>query len=169
MLKIFKDNQKVDRVSVPLLKFFDLVITSGFLEPIFEKPESTFPMDLLGLCKNEINKCGDPNKLMASADIFCQLLQCEDELCRRKCLVQLAIFLCHRFPRVRKHAADKLYESILTFADKSILPEETNDEAVALLGETNWMNSSVEELKPVRNKFCEFVNIPVPQIVKKPV
>ena len=75
MLKLFKDNQKVDRVSVPLLKFFDLVITSGFLEPIFEDAGSTFPMDLLGLCKIEISKSGDPNKLMASADIFCQLLQ----------------------------------------------------------------------------------------------
>ena len=75
MLKIFKDYQKVDRVSLPLLKFFDMVITSGFLEPLFENPESPFPMDLLTLCKNEISKCGDPNKLLASADIFCQLLQ----------------------------------------------------------------------------------------------
>ena len=75
MLKIFKDYQKIDRVSLPLLKFFDMVITSGFLEPLFENPESPFPMDLLTLCKNEINKCGDPNKLLASADIFCQLLQ----------------------------------------------------------------------------------------------
>ena len=75
ILKIFRDYQKVDRVSVPLLKFLDSVITSGFLEPVFESSDNTFPMELLNLCKNEINKCGDPNKLMASADIFCQLLQ----------------------------------------------------------------------------------------------
>ncbi len=63
--------------------------------------------------------------------------------------------------RAKRHAdQDKLYNQYL---------EETNDEAVALLGETNWMNSSVEELKPVRNKFCLLVNIPVPQLVKKPV
>jgi len=167
ILKIFSEYQKVDRVSVPLLKFLDLVITSGFLEPMFERVDSKFPSALLALVKNEIVKCGDPNKLMASADIFCQLLQSDDELCRRKCLVQLAIFLCHRFPRVRRHAADKLYESILTFGDKNILPEETSDEAVALLGETNWMNGSVDQLKPIRNKFCELVNIPVPQTIKK--
>ena len=40
---------------------------------------------------------------------------------------------------------------------------------MALLGETNWMGGTVEELKLVRNKFCQLVNIPVPQIVKKPV
>ena len=50
-----------------------------------------------------------------------------------------------------------------------IFLEETNEEAVALLGETNWMGGTVEELKLVRNKFCQLVNIPVPQIVKKPV
>ena len=62
-------------MSVPLLKFLDLVITSGLLEPMFDRVESKFPSALLTLVKNEIVKCGDPNKLMASADIFCQLLQ----------------------------------------------------------------------------------------------
>ena len=66
-------------------------------------------------------------------------------------------------PRLAKRHADQ--DKIP--CDKYL--EETNDEAVALLGETNWMNSSVEELKPVRNKFCLLVNIPVPQLVKKPV
>ena len=46
----------------------------------------------------------------------------EDPQCVRKSLVQLAIFLCHRFPRVRKYTADKFYEALLTFSDREIVP-----------------------------------------------
>ena len=81
-----------------------------------------FSFQLFSLCKTEISKCGDPNKIMSSADVFCQLLQASDMTTVKKCLVQLAIFLCHKFPRVRKSTAEKMYEAILTFSDRTIVP-----------------------------------------------
>ena len=49
-------------------------------------------------------------------------IQASNPECIRRSLVQLSIFLCHRFPRVRKYTADKFYEALLTFADKQIVP-----------------------------------------------
>ena len=56
----------------------------------------------------------------------------------RKCLVQLSIFLCHRFPRMRKVTAAKLFEALLTYSDKDIVPAENLDEVNAVLSDTNW-------------------------------
>ena len=122
ILTVFKTNQKVDRVTVPLFKFLEQLLTSSCIESILDDPDNTFSFQLFNLCKTEISKCGDPNKIMTSADVFCQLLQAGDGNTVKKCLVQLSIFLCHKFPRVRKSTAEKLYEAILTFADKEIVP-----------------------------------------------
>ena len=122
ILTVFKNNQKVDRVTVPLFKFLEQLLTSSCLENILEDPDNQFSFSLFSLCKTEISKCGDPNKIMSSADVFCQLLQAADVNTVKKCLVQLAIFLCHKFPRVRKSTAEKMYEAILTFSDRTIVP-----------------------------------------------
>ena len=122
LLAVFKSNQKVDRVTVPLFKFLEQLLTSSCLENILEDPDNSFSFSLFSLSKTEISKCGDPNKIMSSADVFCQLLQAADVNTVKKCLVQLAIFLCHKFPRVRKSTAEKMYEAILTFSDRTIVP-----------------------------------------------
>jgi hypothetical protein len=49
-------------------------------------------------------------------------LYAEDLATSRKCLVQLGILLCHKFPRVRKYTADKFYEALLTYSDRDIIP-----------------------------------------------
>ena len=122
LLSVFKSNQKVDRVTVPLFKFLEQLLTSSCLENILEDSDHQFSFNLFNLCKTEISKCGDPNKIMSSADVFCQLLQASDVNTVKKSLVQLAIFLCHKFPRVRKSTAEKMYEAILTFSDRTIVP-----------------------------------------------
>ena len=44
-------SQKRERVTVPLLKFLDQLLTSGFLDPLLEDDSSTFPSELLSLVK----------------------------------------------------------------------------------------------------------------------
>ena len=81
--------------------------------------------------KQEVSKLGEPNKLMLSCDVLCALLPSADRNCVRKCLVQLSIFLCHRFPRMRKVTAGKLFEALLTYSDRDIVPEENLEAARA--------------------------------------
>eukprot|EP00088_Acartia_fossae_P032718 TRINITY_DN33473_c0_g2_i1.p1 TRINITY_DN33473_c0_g2~~TRINITY_DN33473_c0_g2_i1.p1 ORF type:complete len:502 (-),score=89.06 TRINITY_DN33473_c0_g2_i1:224-1729(-) len=167
LLSLFNAFQKNDRVTVPMLKFLDQVFTSSSLLSVLQDTNSTFPLDLLNICKQEITKCGDPNKLMASAEVFCQLLQAEDPQCLRKCLIQIAIFLCHRFPRLRKYTADKFYEALLTFSDKTIIPDEHLDEVMNLVSETNWIEMGIDELRTIRNKICDMAGVPAPTIAAK--
>ena len=75
ILNLFKTFQKNDRVTIPMLKFLDMVFTSTSLSAVLQDARAEFPLDLLNIIKAEITKCGDPNKLMASSEIFCQLLQ----------------------------------------------------------------------------------------------
>jgi len=78
LLDIFTKNQKNDRVTYPLFKFLDQLLTASCMESVLKDPESPYPLALFTLCKTEIVRCGDPNKLMASSDVFCQLLQSGD-------------------------------------------------------------------------------------------
>ena len=115
---MFRRHQKVDRVTIPLFKFLDQLLTSSSLEPLLEEKSSQFSLQLFSLCKSEITKSGDPNKIMTSGDVFCQLLQVADTNTVKKCLVQLSIFLCH------KSTAEKMYEALLTFSENEIISGE---------------------------------------------
>ena len=70
--------------------------SSGCLESVLEDGESQVSFRLFELCKAEIARSGDPHKLISSCDVFCDLLQSGDRAAVNKCLVQLAIFLCHK-------------------------------------------------------------------------
>jgi len=166
LLAVFKRHQKVDRVTIPLFKFLDQLLTSSSLEPLLEDKSSQFSFQLFSLCKAEITKSGDPNKIMTSGDVFCQLLQVADTNTVKKCLVQLSIFLCHKFPRVRKSTAEKMYEALLTFSENEIISDENMEEVMELLSDTQW-DDSVDTLRPIRNKICELAGVPAPTILKK--
>jgi hypothetical protein len=168
ILVVFGENQKNDRVTTPLFKFLDQLLTSGHLDEILEDESSSFSIELLTLVKSEVNKLGEPNKLMLSCDVFCALLATADKACSKKCLVQLSIFLCHRFPRMRKVTAAKLFEAILTYSDKEIVPEENLDEVNVILSDTNW-DAGIEELRPVRNKLCSLMGVKAPAVLSKVV
>lgn len=170
LVRILESHHRVDRVVVPMFKFLDRVLTSGHLDPVLEDPKSEFALKLFNLVKKEVLGCGEPNKLMYSADVFCALLQSTDPVARQKCLVQLSIFLCHKFPIIRKSTSSKLFEALLTHSCASLDEDDEKLEKVnSILSDTAWDVSSVETLRPIRNSLCELLGIPPPAVVKKPV
>lgn len=56
------------RVTVPVFKMLDQLLSNGCLDPLAEGG-STFFLELVKLCKQEIFKCGDPQKLMVASDV----------------------------------------------------------------------------------------------------
>jgi hypothetical protein len=78
LLDIFRRFQKNDRITYPLFKFLDQLLTASCMETVLKDASSAYPLALFTLCKAEVVRCGDPNKLMASSDVFCQLLQSGD-------------------------------------------------------------------------------------------
>ncbi|XP_046352911.2 tubulin-specific chaperone D-like [Haliotis rufescens] len=164
VVQIFKDFQKVDRVSVPLLKMIDQMLSKGCFSSFTKTEGHPFPSDMTELVKKELARSGDPNKLMAGADVYCGLLEFPGNT-RKNVLLNLVMLLCHRYPRVRKSTANKMYEALVTYDD--IVPEESLDEALAILSDTNWDNP-VEEIRPIRNTLCDHLNIAKPIIKKTP-
>jgi len=68
---------------------------------------------------------------------YCNLLQFIDGDIYKQSLTQLMLLLGHAaYPIIRKNAATKLYEAILTYP--GVIPDESVDEVTSLLIETLW-------------------------------
>ncbi|XP_077980737.1 tubulin-specific chaperone D-like [Glandiceps talaboti] len=158
LLAIFEEYQKVDRVSIPMLKMLDFLLNNDCFEIFTHEDKHPFSMKLLELMKKEIDRCGDPQKLLASIDVFCAMLQFTGFI-RKKALFQLIVFLCHKYPKIRKTTANKFYESILTYDD--IVDVEKLDEVLIILSETQW-DEAVKDVRPIRNNLCDLMGISRP-------
>ena len=64
-------------------------------------------------------------------------------------------------------AATKLFESLLLY-DNVIEDEDIKDQVNGILSDTNW-DLPVEELRPIRNRFCDLVGVQAPALIKKPL
>ncbi|KAK6617706.1 hypothetical protein RUM44_005294 [Polyplax serrata] len=153
------------RVIVPLFTFLDRLLGSGVIRSVLEDNNSKFAEELFRLSKIEIARIKDYRKLVNSMDVFCQLVQVKGPI-STKALSQMSVFLCHRLKAVRKGAAGKLYECLLLYGDCSSVPEENLDEVMTVLSDTNW-EMEQQEVRPIRNKLCELMNVPVPVFVAK--
>jgi hypothetical protein len=100
--------------------------------------------------------------LVSCSFIMKQLLSIYCRVLRR-----LVVYLCHAYPRVRNHTAEKLYEALNTYGD--MLGEDAQVEAaMAILSETQWISSiETAQLRPTRNRLCQYLNIPIPTLLPK--
>ncbi|CAL1528267.1 unnamed protein product [Lymnaea stagnalis] len=163
LLTIFRDYQKEDRVSLPLMKTLDHILSWGLLDGLASDSSDSVPDLIIELVKQEVFRSGNPQKLMAGADVYCGLLQF-DGTPRSKCLNQLMMLLCHKYPRVRKTTADKLYEALLTYDD--VAPEENTTQIMAVLSETSWDAQDIKEIREKRNVLCDLLGIKRPVFLK---
>ncbi|XP_041861103.1 tubulin-specific chaperone D [Melanotaenia boesemani] len=162
LLSIFRGNLHNDRVSVPLLKMLNQMLSNGCFE-IFTKQENhPFCVDILALCK-ELKKSKDVSKLRACIDVFCGLIQFQGEV-RRKVLSQLLMLLCHPFPVIRKTTASQMYEMFLIYED--VIDQEVLDDVVTLLSDAKW-ESDIATVRTHRNQLCDWLGVARPQPVAK--
>ncbi|XP_035206135.1 tubulin-specific chaperone D-like, partial [Stegodyphus dumicola] len=161
LISILKDNIKNDRIVVPFLKMVNHLLLSGIEFPT-ERGKIPFHDQLSNLVWECSHKSRDLQKVIAAVDLFCNLLQFS-ESCQKQSLNKLVIFLCHRFPRVRKVTANKLYEAFITY---DILADDVMDEVSEILSDTDW-NKPLDELRPIRNELCGKLGLEPPKIKEK--
>ncbi|XP_026339570.1 tubulin-specific chaperone D isoform X2 [Ursus maritimus] len=164
LLQVFEDNLLNDRVSVPLLKTLDQMLANGCFDLFTSEQDHPFSVKLLALCKEEIKKSKDVQKLRSSVAVFCGMVQFPGDV-RRKVLLQLCLLLCHPFPVIRKTTASQVYEMLLTYGD--IMGEDVLDEVMAVLGTTAW-DAELPLVRGQRNRLCDLLGVPRPQLVPKP-
>jgi tubulin-specific chaperone D len=158
LVKISQENCKNERLITSLIKTIDLILQYNLLNDD-ELINEDIPTEFFNVFLENCRKSSDIQKIMTFIDFLCDMLQFKDRL-KERCMIQLMIMLCHKYPRIRRTAAGKLYESLLN--DPDIVAQEENlDEAISLLTETDW-DQSLDIVKPIRNRLCDLTNTPKP-------
>ncbi|NXM31164.1 TBCD protein, partial [Oxyruncus cristatus] len=163
LLKVFEDNLRNDRVSVPLLTMLDQLLANGCFDTFTEQENHPFPVKLFTLCKEEIKRSKDIRKLRSSIGVFCGLIQFQGDM-REKVFFQLFLLLCHPFPIIRKTTASQVYEMLITYGD--VVDPAIMDEVMAILSDTNW-EAELPVVRERRNCLCDLLKVPKPQLVSK--
>ncbi|XP_067237533.1 tubulin-specific chaperone D [Chanodichthys erythropterus] len=164
LLRIFRDNLRNDRVSIPLLKMVDQILANGCFELFTSEESHPFCVELLSLCKEEIKKSKDVQKLLSCIAVFCGMVQFQGDV-RKNVLVQLLILLCHPFPVIRKTTASQVYEMLLTY-DDVIDDDQVLADVMASLSDTNW-ESDIATVRTHRNQLCDWLGVPRPTLLAK--
>uniref|UniRef100_A0A673JKE3 Tubulin-specific chaperone D n=1 Tax=Sinocyclocheilus rhinocerous TaxID=307959 RepID=A0A673JKE3_9TELE len=162
LLRIFRNNLRNDRVSVPLLKMVDQILANGCFDLFASEESHPFCVELLAICKEEIKKSKDVQKLLSCIAVFCGMVQFKGDV-REKVLVQLLMLLCHPFPVIRKTTASQVYEMLLTY-DDVIDDDQVLTDVMASLSDTNC---DIATMRTHRNQLCDWLGVPRPILVTK--
>ena len=112
LLLLFEKFHNEDRVIIPLIKTVDVLLRNSVFENL--RPHShPFLVDILQILQKHSTSSTNIIKIKGCIDIMMRLLLFEDPV-RGKALKYLVIFLGHKFPRVRKHAAEGIYVQFLS-------------------------------------------------------
>ncbi|XP_072531302.1 tubulin-specific chaperone D [Salminus brasiliensis] len=163
LLRVFRDNLRNDRVSVPLMWTLDQMLSNGCFELFTNEEDHPFCVELLSLCKEEIKKSMDTKKLRSCIAVYCGLIQFQGDV-RKKVLSQLMILLGHRFPLMRKVTATHVYEMLLTYDD--VVDGAVLDDVMAVLSDTDW-EEDLSTVRIHRNQICDWLGVPQPTIPAK--
>uniref|UniRef100_A0A4W4GJ88 Tubulin-specific chaperone D n=1 Tax=Electrophorus electricus TaxID=8005 RepID=A0A4W4GJ88_ELEEL len=161
LLQIFRDHLHNDRVSVPLLKMLDQMLSHGCFELFVHEDSHPLCVELLALCKEEIKKSKDIQKLRSCAAVYCGLIQFQGNV-RKLILVQLMLLLCHPFPVIRKSTASQVYEMLLTYDD--VVDLAVLNDVTTVLSDTNC---DLTTLRGYRNQLCDWLGVPRPTLLAK--
>lgn len=116
LVTLLTRHSQEDRVTLPLLKTLAILLESNLLSFLFEKRDADTKVDfgdkLYAALRDEIQKSTSVPKIAAAIAVLTGLLPSEPET-EGKALKALLMFLGHRFPKVRKMTAEKLYTRLL--------------------------------------------------------
>ncbi|NXD62365.1 TBCD protein, partial [Eolophus roseicapillus] len=163
LLKVFEDNLRNDRVSVPLLTMLDQMLANGCFDTFTMQENHPFPVKLFTLCKEEIKRSKDIRKLRSSIGVFCGLIQFQGDM-REKVFFQLFLLLHTHTHIIRKTTASQVYEMLITYSD--VVDPAIMDLVLTILSDTNW-EAELPVVREKRNCLCDLMNVPKPQLVPK--
>jgi hypothetical protein len=170
LVALFAAHRKDDRVIVPLLKTSEVLLESGAFNVLREMPaadgdsdvsasSSGWGLELLAAVKLELYGCRDVKKLFGAIDVYLGLLTFGERV-RTDVLKQCLMLLAHRYPRVRKFAAERLYTKILV-SDGVLPTQELCDRVSEMLSAVAW-DGELEEIKPSQLELAALLEIELP-------
>ncbi|KAK4476510.1 hypothetical protein RD792_015666 [Penstemon davidsonii] len=145
ILWVLQKYRRCDRVIIPTLKAHTPIFCDGVL-------------DALAI---ELRGTKDFSKLYAGIAILGYIASISESI-NTKAFSHLLTFLSHRYPKIRKSAAEQVY--LVLLENGNLMTENKLDEATEIITETCW-EGDVEEAKRRKLKLCEMANLGTSQVV----
>jgi len=115
--QLFEEHREADRVILPLMKTLELLLVNGVYDGSATADPPPAPMvDIVACAQRESRRSTNIPKLFSTVNVLVSLLSHQNPV-RRQALQSILVFLGHRFPRIRKHAAEQLYSKVLVDGD----------------------------------------------------
>lgn len=155
IISLFEKNKKNDIVITHLYTSLNVLLT----KPYFMKSCYLGHLDVIQkLIINENLNSSNIIKMLKCPSIYYNILFFEKEenfKCHTRAMRSLLFLMAHKFPVVRKKAAEKLYLYLLTIEDPEFLgiDQDTLDNCGLILAETDW-TLSIKEITPYRNSVA---------------
>jgi hypothetical protein len=134
LVALFRQHARDSRVVMPLLKCLSALLRNGIFDFLYSM---TVQKDAVGselhrLVTSELNKCGEIAKIRAGIDLYLLLLMFDDPV-RPAALKSLLFLTGHKYPKVRKYAAEQLY--VVLISDPLAVGPSREDVAAAMAEE----------------------------------
>ncbi|KAF0928817.1 hypothetical protein E2562_010685 [Oryza meyeriana var. granulata] len=146
LLWVLEQYQKCDRVVTPTLKTVETLLSK---KVFLGEGHSEFYSGLIKSLGQELKGSKDFAKLSAGLSIL-GYISSQLDTSGSKAFSQLLTFLGHRYPKIRKAAADQVY--LVLLQNDSLIATENMDKAQEVLAETCW-EGDVEEARRRRSEL----------------
>ncbi|WOL10087.1 tubulin-folding cofactor D isoform X1 [Canna indica] len=153
-LWILQQYQKCDRVITPTLKTIEVLFSKKVLLNM-EGHSQEFCSGVLQSLSVELKASKDFAKLLAALSILGYIASLAEPI-NSQAFSQLLFFLGHRYPKIRKAAADQVY--LVLLQNENLIPEDKTEKALELVTEICW-EASLEEARNGRSQIYEITGL----------
>ncbi|EQC36821.1 hypothetical protein SDRG_05653 [Saprolegnia diclina VS20] len=153
-LELFDVHTSEDRVVIPLLKTLSVCLEAQAFA-FLHKDGPLFGNAVYDAVRIQISKSSDLHKISAGLSVLVGLLPSEVSV-EQRAFRGLAVFLGHRFPKVRKLTAEKLYTRLLMHEE--LVDEATYEAVLGTLSETAW-DGDINGARTQRDKLLDLLGL----------
>ncbi|XP_043695428.1 tubulin-folding cofactor D [Telopea speciosissima] len=154
LLWVLQHYRRCDRVIIPALKTIEILFSKKVILQM-EAHTAEFFHGVLDSLAIELKGSKDFSKLYAGISILGYIAALLDPL-NTLAFRQLLIFLGHRYPKIRKVAADQVY--LVLMQSGNLVAEDKMGKALDILSETCW-DGDLEEAKHQRLQLYEIAGL----------
>ncbi|CAF3494305.1 unnamed protein product [Adineta steineri] len=166
---IFTNKQNLQiRTIVPCIQACERLLSQSTFEYYYEKNSKKFSQywtniirlldDILDKKSQTLNN--NPTLYLHFIKLYCSLLQFNNNELRSLILNLLTKFFLHKYPWVRRQAAQNLYDTCVMFNDDLFIDDNENEseQVMNLLTETDW-EQNIDELTTIRQTLLNLFHI----------
>ncbi|CAK4917202.1 unnamed protein product [Aphanomyces euteiches] len=151
-VSLFQKHTKDDRVITPLMKTIAYCLEEGVFD-FLHRDGDVFGNAIYEAVRTEITKSSDMHKISAGLSVLLGLLPSQENV-EKRTFRGLCVCLGHRFPKVRKLTAEKLYTRLILHDD--LMKKHEMDTILSILSETAW-DADINQVRRSRDNLIDIL------------